>query len=73
MYVGDELMAAYGTPLAHDDHAQRACAAAMAIQSSRRELRELWAKDGRPPLKARTGINSGPMLVANPGCRYRFA
>jgi adenylate cyclase len=72
-YVGDELMAIYGAPLAHPDHAQRACAAALAMQASRRELRELWSRDGRPPLSARTGINSGPMLVGNLGCRYRFA
>ncbi len=72
-YVGDELMAIFGAPLDHPDHARRACASALAMQVRRRELRSLWAKDGRPPLSARTGINSGPMLVGNLGCRYRFA
>ena len=37
------------------------------------DLRLEWAKIGRPPLRARTGINSGPMLVVNLGSRYRFA
>ena len=32
-----------------------------------------WAKLGRPHLRARTGINTGPMLVGNVGSRYRFA
>ena len=35
-------------------------------------LAEEWAKIGRPPLTARTGINSGLMLVGNYGSKYRF-
>ncbi len=72
-YVGDELMAIFGAPLEHPDHAHRACAVALAMQARRRELRKSWAQSGRPLLRARTGINSGPMLVGNLGCRYRFA
>ena len=72
-YVGDELMAIYGAPLDHPDHARKACATALAMQAVRREMRMEWIKMGRPPLKARTGINSGNMLVGNLGCRYRFA
>jgi adenylate cyclase len=72
-YVGDELMATFGAPLEQPDHAQRACAAALAMQEQLHALRIDWAKVGRPPLRARTGINSGPMLVGNLGCRYRFA
>src|SRR5512138_2657176 len=56
-YVGDELMAFFGAPIDQPDHAARACGAAL----------------GRPPLRARTGVNSGPMLVGNLGSRYRFA
>jgi adenylate cyclase len=72
-YVGDELMAIFGAPLDHPDHARKACATALAMQAVRREMRSEWEKLGRPPLKARTGINSGNMLVGNLGCRYRFA
>jgi adenylate cyclase len=72
-YVGDELMAIFGAPLDHPDHARKACATALAMQAARREMRAEWQKMGRPPLKARTGINSGNMLVGNLGCRYRFA
>jgi len=72
-YVGDELMAIYGAPLDHSDHAKRACSTALAMQAVRREMRREWEKLGRPLLKARTGINSGKMLVGNLGCRYRFA
>lgn len=72
-YVGDEIMAFFGAPLDHPDHAQKACAAALAMREKRRALNAEWAKMGRPQLSARTGINTGPMLVGNLGSRYRFA
>jgi adenylate cyclase len=72
-YVGDELMAIFGVPIEQPDHAQRACAAALAMREQRNALREEWAKMGRPPLIARTGVNSGLMLVGNLGSKYRFA
>ena len=72
-YVGDEIMAFFGAPLEQTDHAQLACRAAIAMREQRQALRAEWAKIGRPLLTARTGINSGPMLVGNLGSRYRFA
>jgi len=72
-YVGDELMAIFGAPLDQADHAQRACAAALAMRDRLQALRQDWARIGRPPLAARTGINSGLMLVGNIGSRYRFS
>jgi adenylate cyclase len=72
-YVGDELMAIFGAPLEQPDHAQRACATALDMKQTLKNLREEWSKIGRPPLRARTGINSGPMLVGNLGSKYRFA
>lgn len=72
-YVGDELMAIFGAPLDQPDHALRACTAALDMQQELAALREAWARLGRPPLRARIGINSGPMLVGNLGSRYRFA
>ena len=72
-YVGDEMMAIFGAPLEQADHAQRACSAALAMRDRLHRLRAEWAEMGRPPLKARTGVNSGPMLVGNIGSQYRFA
>src|SRR5438093_12054066 len=72
-YVGDELMAIFGAPLEQADHAQRACAAALAMRDKRIELAGEWQATGRPKLIARTGINSGLMLVGNLGSKYRFA
>jgi adenylate cyclase len=71
--VGDELMAIFGAPLEQADHAQRACAAALAMRDRLHALGSDWAKVGRPLLMARTGVNSGRMLVGNLGSRYRFA
>jgi adenylate cyclase len=71
-YVGDELMAIFGAPLDRPDHAEKACGAALAMRDERERLRDEWAKLGRPPLGARTGINSGLMLVGNLGSKYRF-
>ncbi|MBC2712493.1 MAG: adenylate/guanylate cyclase domain-containing protein [Desulfosarcina sp.] len=72
-YVGDEIMAFYGAPIEQADHARRACETALAMRDGLRKLCEGWADTGRPIMHARTGINSGPMLLGNLGSRYRFA
>jgi len=71
-YVGDELFALYGAPVTQPDHAKRACACALAMQARRAALGDAWEKIGRPRIKARTGINSGTMLVGNIGSKYRI-
>ncbi len=72
-YVGDELMAFFGAPLEQEDHAARACAAALEMGERRRALNASFTAAGRPALRARTGINTGSMLVGNLGSTYRFA
>jgi adenylate cyclase len=72
-YVGDELMAIFGAPLEQKDHAKRACLTALAMRDRLRVLRPIWEGKGRPSLRARTGVNSGTMLVGNVGSKYRFS
>jgi adenylate cyclase len=72
-YVGDELMAFFGAPLEESQHALRACQAALAMRQQTKLLANEWATIGRPRVRARTGINSGPMVVGNLGSKYRFA
>jgi adenylate cyclase len=72
-YVGDEMMAIFGAPIDQADHAVRACAAALDMRAHRHALSEEWVSQGRPRLYARTGINSGRMLVGNLGSKYRFS
>ena len=71
-YVGDEMFALYGAPMTQADHAMRACMSALAMRERRESLSDEWEKIGRPRIKARTGINSGIMLVGNIGSKYRF-
>ena len=71
-YVGDELFALYGAPVSQADHATRACNCALAMQARRAALGDAWEKIGRPRIKARTGINSGNMMVGNIGSKYRI-
>ena len=72
-YVGDELLAFFGAPLEDPQHALRACEAALAMREQTRALAAEWVAIGRAPLRARTGVNSGPMVVGNLGSKYRFA
>jgi adenylate cyclase len=53
---GDGVMALFGAPVPHEDHAVRACAAALAIQASVPGL-------GDPDLKLRVGLHTGEVVV----------
>ncbi len=66
-YLGDALMAEFGVPVPLDDHAVRACRAALGMRDELRRLREGWTRRGMPALHARTGINTGQVLVGNLG------
>jgi adenylate cyclase len=72
-YVADEIVALFGAPVERADHAVRACFAALEMRERRRAMCEEWVAAGRPPLLARTGINTGVMLVGNLGSEYRFS
>ncbi len=71
-YEGDAIMAVFGAPLEHGNHAVQACAAALMMQTQLIKLRELWGKQNRPQLEARCGINTGDMVVGNMGSEIRF-
>jgi adenylate cyclase len=71
-YEGDAIMAVFGAPITQEDHAYKACAAALEMQEQLVKLRQLWGRQGRPPLHARCGINSGLMVVGNMGSESRF-
>jgi adenylate cyclase len=62
-FTGDGIMALFGAPVAHEDHAQRACWAALALQ---RELSSYAAEVRRNEglsFSVRMGINSGEVVV----------
>ena len=58
-------MALFGAPLAHEDHAQRACHAALKIQSAlKRYGQDLETRFG-VEFKMRIGLNSGHVIVGS--------
>ena len=61
--LGDGIMALFGAPIAHEDHALRACYAALAMQATMRayteEVRRTWGLE----LRMRVGLNSGEVVV----------
>ena len=72
-YEGDAVMAFWGAPLPQDDHALRACTAALQMQEALEDLNRSWSALNRPFLKVRIGINTGEMVVGNMGATGKFA
>jgi class 3 adenylate cyclase len=60
---GDGIMASFGAPVALEDHALRACYAALDVQKAIGERADQIAQQFGIPLAVRIGINSGPILV----------
>src|ERR1700716_3973428 len=61
--LGDGIMALFGAPLAHEDHAVRACYAALALQEALAACGEQVRHMHGVELQARVGINSGEVVV----------
>lgn len=71
-YEGDAIIAFFGAPMPHEDHATRACMVSLAMQKRLAEMREQWEQEGSPPLYMRIGLNTGAMVVGNMGSEKRF-
>lgn len=71
-FEGDAIMAEFGVPVAFEGHERSACMAAIEMQRELREKRARWAREGRPALHARIGINTGEVIVGNMGSRDVF-
>ena len=65
--LGDGIMALFGAPIAHEDHAVRACYAALAIQNALREIAEKIRRDFGVEVQVRTGLHSGEVVVRTIG------
>src|SRR5262252_1542798 len=70
--MGDGIMALFGAPVAHEDHAVRACYAALRMQESVKE----YAKEARhahgASVQIRVGLNSGDVIVRAVGSDLRM-
>jgi len=71
-FTGDGVMALFGAPLAHEDHAQRASYAALGMQRAVKEYGEKVKKDCGFDFKMRVGLNSGPVIVGAVGSDLRM-
>jgi class 3 adenylate cyclase len=61
--MGDGIMALFGAPLAHEDHAVRACYAALRMQESVKKYAEEVRRTHAAVVKIRVGLNSGEVVV----------
>ena len=61
--MGDGIMALFGAPLAHEDHAVRACYAALAMQEARHRYAEEMRRTQGLLVQMRVGLNSGEVVV----------
>jgi len=61
--MGDGIMALFGAPLAHEDHAVRGCYAALRMQESVKKYAEEVRRSHAAVIRIRVGLNSGEVVV----------
>jgi adenylate cyclase len=71
-FIGDAIMAWWGAPEARDDDGDRAVRAAQDMRAALAALNTRWAAEGRPVLRAGTGIHAGDAFVGNIGSPQRL-
>ena len=70
-FIGDGILAIFGAPLASEQHAADAVAAAVAMQTQMKAINEWNAERGYPVLEMGIGINTGDVIVGNIGSEKR--
>jgi len=71
-YIGDGIMAEFGTPIFYTNHAELAIKAAIEMIAELKKLNALWKKDDLPELICRVGINTGRVISGNLGSDQVF-
>ena len=69
--LGDGIMAIFGAPLAHEDHALRACYAALRMQAAVHAYTDELRRRQGVPVQIRVGVNSGEVVVGAVGSDFR--
>jgi adenylate cyclase len=72
-YIGDAIMAFWGSPYPQQDHAFRSCSCALEMVRGLEKLNVKWRNEGRPPIAVGIGLNTGLVNVGNMGSDRRLA
>ena len=70
--MGDGIMALFGAPLAHEDHAVRACYAALRLQEAMQRYTDEARRQHGVEVQVRVGLNSGEVVVRSIGSDLRM-
>jgi adenylate cyclase len=72
-FIGDEIEAVFGAPIAAADHAARAVRAALDMRTRLAAWNAARARDGKPPLRHGVGVHTGTVLAGNVGSAERLS
>ncbi len=72
-FIGDAIMAFWGSPYPQEDHAYRACCCALEMRSRLTELNRAWAARGMREIAVGVGVNSGEVNVGSIGSEKRLS
>jgi adenylate cyclase len=72
-FIGDAIMAFWGSPSPQEDHASRGCACALQMSRGLATLNAKWQAAGRPPISIGVGLNTGMVNVGNMGTARRLS
>jgi adenylate cyclase len=71
-FIGDAIMASFGTPIFNPQSARNAVKAGLDMLKKLYELQKNWESEGRPSFKIRIGINTGEVVAGNIGSPDRM-
>jgi adenylate cyclase len=72
-YIGDAIMAFWGSPYPQEDHAVRGCNCALQMGRTLKRLNVKWQAEKRPPISIGVGLNTGLLNVGNMGSAKRLS
>jgi adenylate cyclase len=72
-YIGDAIMAFWGSPYPQKDHAYQACRCALGMMKKLEQLNAKWVAEGGRPAGMGIGLNTGPVNVGNMGSVKRLS
>ena len=72
-YVGDELMALFGAPVAREDDPIRAVLCGIRMLDALRDLQKIWEKEGKPIITIGVGVNTGEVTAGYMGSEKQLS